>query len=76
VYANIYGETYILKIDPSNGHVVGKIETSELLRSYYAGFPLKSNLSNVLNGIAYDSTAKKLYITGKLWPKLFELKLN
>ncbi|HMO62788.1 MAG TPA: glutaminyl-peptide cyclotransferase [Ferruginibacter sp.] len=76
VYANIWGETYIVKIDPSNGHVTGKLETKDLLRSFYAGFPLRNNLDNVLNGIAYDSTNKKIFITGKLWPKVFELQLN
>ena len=76
VYANIYGETYILKIDPSNGHVVGKLETTDMLRSFYSSFPMRNDLDNVLNGIAYDSTSKKVFITGKLWPKLFEIRLN
>lgn len=76
VYANIYGETYILKIDPFNGHVAGKLETADILRSFYSSFPMRNDLSNVLNGIAYDSASKKVFITGKMWPKLFELKLN
>ncbi|MFT3680917.1 MAG: glutaminyl-peptide cyclotransferase [Ferruginibacter sp.] len=76
VYANIFGETRIIKIDPSNGHVAGVLETANMLRSFYASFPLSNNLDNVLNGIAYDSNSKKIYITGKLWPKLFEIKLN
>ena len=76
VFANIYGETYILKINPSNGLVVGKLETADMLRSFYASFPIKNDMENVLNGIAYDSTNKKMFITGKLWPKLFELRLN
>ena len=76
VYANVYGSTYIIKIDPSNGHVVGKLETADMLRSFYANFPMRTDLENVLNGIAYDSTSKKIFITGKRWPKLFEIKLN
>jgi glutaminyl-peptide cyclotransferase len=76
VFANIYGDTHIIKIDPSNGHVVGKLETAEILGGFYASFPLKIDLSNVPNGIAYDSASKKMYITGKLWPKLFEVRLN
>lgn len=76
VYANVYGSTYIIKIDPANGHVVGKLETTDLLRSFYTEFPLRNDLENVLNGIAYDSTSKKIFITGKRWPKLFEIKLN
>lgn len=75
IYANVWGSTYIIKIDPSNGQVVGKIETAELLRSFYASYPIQQ-MDNVLNGIAYDSTSKKIYITGKNWPKLFEIKLN
>jgi glutaminyl-peptide cyclotransferase len=76
VYANIWGETYIVKIDPANGQVVGKLETKDLLRNFYAANPPSNNLDNVLNGIAYDSTSKKIFITGKLWPKIFELQLN
>lgn len=75
VFANVWGSTYILQIDPSNGHVIGKLETADLLRSFYSSYPIKE-LDNVLNGIAYDSTSKKIYITGKRWPKLFEIKLN
>ncbi len=75
VYANVWGSTYIIKIDPANGHVVGKLETAEMLRGFYANFPIH-DLDNVLNGIAYDSTSKKMFITGKRWPKLFEIRLN
>lgn len=75
VYANVWGSTYLIKIDPSNGQVVGKIETSDMLRSFYSTYPIQQ-MDNVLNGIAYDSTAKKIYITGKNWPKLFEIRLN
>lgn len=75
VYANIWGSTYIIKINPENGHVIGKLETQNMLKSFYSNFPIHE-MDNVLNGIAYDSTNKKIYITGKRWPKLFELKLN
>ena len=75
IYANVWGTSYILQIDPSNGHVIGKLETASILSSFYASYPIKE-LDNVLNGIAYDSTNQKMYITGKRWPKLFELKLN
>jgi glutaminyl-peptide cyclotransferase len=75
IYANVWGSTYMLKIDPSNGQVVGKIETKDMLRSFYDSFPIR-NGDNVLNGIAYDSTKKKIYITGKNWPKIFEIRLN
>jgi glutaminyl-peptide cyclotransferase len=75
VYANVWGTTQIIKIDPSNGQVVGKIETAEMLRSFYSSYPIRP-MENVLNGIAYDSTSKRIYITGKNWPKLFEIRLN
>jgi glutaminyl-peptide cyclotransferase len=77
IFANVWGGDYILQIDPSNGHVIGKLQTAELLKSFYATYPINwQSLENVLNGIAYDSTNKKIYITGKNWPKLFELQFN
>jgi len=75
IYANVWGTTQIIKIDPSNGQVIGKIETADMLRSFYSSYPIRP-MENVLNGIAYDSTTKKIYITGKNWPKLFEIRLN
>ena len=75
IYANVWGTTYLIKIDPSSGHVVGKIETKEALRSFYSNYPIQ-HLDNVLNGIAWDSTHKKMYITGKNWPQLFEVRVN
>jgi glutaminyl-peptide cyclotransferase len=77
IFANVWGRDHILQIDPSNGHVIGKIETSQVLKSFYASYPINwQDLNNVPNGIAYDSTSKKIYITGKRWPKLFELQFN
>ncbi len=74
IYANIYLADYIVKIDPSNGHVVGRISLPGLIQQYAPGYQLKQG--EVLNGIAYDSTNKKIYITGKDWPKLFEVTLT
>lgn len=74
IYANRWMTDDILKIDTANGHVVGKIDLKGLLFQYAPH--AKSDESTVLNGIAYDSTTKKLYITGKKWPKMFEVKLN
>ena len=72
VYANVYQTDDILKIDPESGHVVGKMTFTNLLQpsDYIAG------RTDVLNGIAYDSASKTMLITGKRWPKLFEVKLN
>ncbi len=74
IYANIWFSNEIVKIDPENGYVVGVMNMAGLLKQYAptAAF----NPDGVLNGIAYDSISKKLFITGKLWPKLFELEIN
>ncbi|MEO6815057.1 MAG: glutaminyl-peptide cyclotransferase, partial [Ginsengibacter sp.] len=74
VYANRWLTDEIVKIDTANGHVVGIMNLKGLLPQYDPGVKLDEGA--VLNGIAYDSTTKKLYITGKDWPKLFELRLN
>jgi len=74
VFANRWYNDHIYKIDTSNGHVIGIIDLAGLLHQYDPNFQI--NDSAVLNGIAYDSTTKKLYITGKDWPKLFEMRLN
>lgn len=74
IYANIWLTDNIVKIDTSNGHVVGMLNMKGLLQQYDSGVRVPEEA--VLNGIAYDSTTKRLYITGKKWPKLFEIKLN
>jgi len=74
VYANVYGSDIILKIDPSNGHVIGNINLPGIIKQYAPGFTPDDE--EVLNGIAWDSIGKKLYITGKRWPKMFELTMN
>lgn len=71
LYANVWGSDVIARIDPASGKVVGWIDLAGLLddKSRAAG-----NV-DVLNGIAYDSKKKRLFVTGKLWPKLFEIEL-
>ena len=71
IYANVYLTYDIVKIDPEIGHVVGKMTFNNLLQDAE-----KTERTDVLNGIAYDSTSKTMFITGKRWPKLFEVKLN
>lgn len=76
IYANQYMTNYILKIDPLSGSVVGKIDFKNLLKE--AGIiddPQNIDPGYVLNGIAYNPSNKSLYITGKRWPILFEIKL-
>lgn len=75
VYANIWQKDIIVKIDPASGHIVGKMDLSGLLNQY-AAKEIADKPADVLNGIAYDSATKKMYVTGKWWPKLFELSVN
>ncbi|MGG9972728.1 glutaminyl-peptide cyclotransferase [Ferruginibacter sp. SUN002] len=77
VYANVYTADYIVKIDPNNGHVVGRMSMQGLIQQYAPNYSLDLNeKGEVLNGIAYDSTTQKVYITGKDWPKMFEMTIN
>jgi glutaminyl-peptide cyclotransferase len=72
IYANIWQSNYILRIDPRTGDVVGLINLSGLLSaSEHVGGP-----DGVLNGIAYDAKDDRLFVTGKNWPKLFEIRLR
>ncbi len=72
IYANQWETPYIFKIDPGSGAIVGKIDLTPVWTEVKA----KDKHADVPNGIAYDSTNKKLYITGKKWPNLFEIKLS
>lgn len=74
VYANRWLTNDIVKIDTTNGYVVGIMNLSGLLRQYDPTSQVSGDA--VLNGIAYDSATKRLYITGKDWPKMFEMTLN
>jgi len=77
VYANKWQTDTILKIDPTTGKVLGKMDMSGLLEK--AGFNYSAEWvadGNVLNGIAYAAAKNSFYITGKDWPLLFEIKLN
>ena len=68
VYANVWTENFIVRIDPATGQVTDYIDAAGLLR----GADLIG--SEVLNGIAYDPEAQTFYITGKWWPKMFEVR--
>jgi glutamine cyclotransferase len=72
VFANVYQTDKMVKIDPSSGFVVGKINFGDALRNRFT----VTNRTDYFNGIAYDSTTKKFLVTGKRWPKMFELKFN
>ena len=70
IYANRYTTNYILKIDPANGRVVGRLDCSSLAQQARNKYPG----SMEMNGIAYDSVADKVYITGKLWPDIYAIR--
>jgi glutaminyl-peptide cyclotransferase len=69
ILANVWQTDRIVKINPLDGRVTGSIDLSGILP------PAERAGTDVLNGIAYDATGKRLFVTGKLWPKLFEIKL-
>ena len=69
--ANIWQTTRIARIDVKTGEVIGWVELKGLLKE--AG--VTGDRDDVLNGIAYDAAGDRLFVTGKLWPKLFEIKL-
>jgi glutamine cyclotransferase len=73
VYANIWMSNKIIKIDLNSGKVVAEAVLDDLLPKYA---PEAVNKTDVLNGIAYDSAGKRFFITGKLYPKVFEVKFN
>jgi glutamine cyclotransferase len=73
IYANVWQRDIIVKIDPNTGSVVAKADLSKIWNT--AG-QLQNDRADVLNGIAYDSTQKRFFITGKNWSKLFEVKFN
>jgi glutaminyl-peptide cyclotransferase len=72
IYANVWGTDVIARIDPASGKVVGWINLTGLLPPEQRG---TASVDAVLNGIAWDARQHKLYVTGKLWPKLFEIEL-
>jgi len=74
IYANVWETNDIVKIDPSNGYVIGKIALPDLREQYFAD--KRTPRTDVLNGIAYDSSTKKMYITGKRWPTVFEIEVK
>jgi glutamine cyclotransferase len=72
IYANQWQTNFILKIDPTSGKVVGRMDLTELAEKV---FPLNPN-ADVLNGIAYEKKSKMLLITGKLWPAMVAVRFN
>lgn len=71
IWANVYTADEIVIIDPKDGRVEGVIDCRELLPK-----ELRTPDTDVLNGIAYDEKTGKIYLTGKNWPKIYEIKLT
>lgn len=68
IYANVWNSERIARISPRTGQVLGWIDLTGLLS------PAERVGVDVLNGIAYDAAGDRLFVTGKLWPKLFEIR--
>lgn len=71
ILANVWGTDYVVQIDPRTGDIGGVIDFSGLLTPAD-----RTPATDVLNGIAYDAGTDQLYVTGKRWPKLFEVRLK
>jgi glutaminyl-peptide cyclotransferase len=70
IYANVWLTNVIIRIDPATGKIAGLIDLSDLAASATV-----LTGDNVLNGIAYDAASDRLFVTGKLWPKLYQITL-
>ena len=71
ILANVWMTDRIARIDPASGAVIDWIDLSPLVRKLAL-----SDYDAVLNGIAYDAKGDRLFVTGKYWPKLYEIKLK
>jgi len=71
IYANVYTTDLIVQIDPNTGKILSEINMAGIIDIY------KNTQDKIdyLNGIAYDKKTDRLFVTGKLWPKLFEIKI-
>ena len=72
IWANIWRTGWIIRIDPATGKLLGRVDMNKLADEVMG----KNDSVDVLNGIAYDPTGDRLFVTGKLWPNLYEIKVN
>jgi glutaminyl-peptide cyclotransferase len=72
ILANVYQTPYIIRIDPNTGKVLGRADFSNLVNE----LKIKDPDAEYMNGIAWDSAKNKILITGKLWPNIYEVRLN
>jgi len=71
VYANVWPTDWMVRIDPVSGRVVGRVDLTGLLAPHE-----RRGTEDVANGIAYDASGDRLFLTGKLWPRLYEVRLR
>jgi len=69
IYANVWNTDRLVRISPADGRVTGVVDLSGLLSAS------ERSTTDVLNGIAYDPAGDRLFVTGKLWPRVFQIKL-
>ena len=70
IWANVYTFDYIVIVNPDTGEIIGKVDLSGLLKKEH-----RKPHTDVLNGIAYDKDKRRIFVTGKNWPKLFEIEI-
>ena len=71
IWANVWQKDDIIRIDPATGKILGRINLEKLVDETMD----KSSTADVLNGIAYDEKTDRIFITGKKWNKLYEIKI-
>jgi len=72
IYANVYNSNLIVKIDPATGKLTGKLDLTSLVNMEEKQF----SGALQMNGIAYDAATDKIYITGKMWPHIYEIQFE
>ena len=72
IWANVWHQDVILRIDPATGQVTKVIDLKGIIRREMLG----GNPEAVLNGIAYDAQGKRIFVSGKMWPLIFEIRVN
>ena len=70
IYANVWHENFIVRIDPGSGRVTGKVDLTGIMTP-----APNADIEDVLNGIAYDAASDRLFVTGKRWTRVYEIKL-
>lgn len=70
IFANVWQTDWIVIINPEHGQVEAKVNLKDLLPA-----SLRTRRTDVLNGIAYDALGKRLFVTGKYWPRLYQIEL-